>query len=171
MSRARHYEKVVEVPASPDTLFGYLDDVRRLASHMERPSAMMLGGSMACELDAGSGRVVGSVIRIRGRVLGLEMLVEEVVTVRAPPWRKTWETRAPARLLIIGGYRMGFEITAVPIGSALCVFIDYEIPNGFVGRLAGMLLGRSYARWCVDRVTADARQRFLTLEAAQSGSS
>jgi hypothetical protein len=170
MSRDRHYERVVEVPASPDTLFVYLDDVRRLASHMEQPSAMMLGGSMSFELDAAAGSAVGSVIRMQGRILGLEMLVEEVVTVRAPPWRKTWKTRAPVRLLIIGGYRMGFEITAVPIGSALCVFIDYEIPKGFAGRLAGMLLGRCYARWCVDRMATDARQRFLTPEAAESRS-
>jgi hypothetical protein len=159
MSRDHHYQKVVEVPASPETLFGYLDDVRRLAGHMERPSAMLVGARMSYELDAAAGSAVGSVIRMRGRVLGAEVLLEEVVTVREPPWRKTWETRAPVKLLIMGGYRMGYEINAVASGSALRVFIDYELPVGFAGRLAGMLLGGVYARWCVDRMVGDARQR------------
>jgi len=36
----------IVVPAAPVAVFAILDDARRLGRHMEKPSAMMLGGSM-----------------------------------------------------------------------------------------------------------------------------
>jgi hypothetical protein len=163
MSYARHYEKVVEAAASPDELFEYLDDPRRLGGHMEKPSAMMMGGSMAYDFDAAQGRAVDSIIRIKGGFLGLELSLEEVVTAREPPRSKTWETRGPVKLLIMESYRMGFKIGAAPDGaSTLRVFIDYSLPRNFVARAIGMLLAPAYARWCVDRMAGDANRRFST---------
>jgi hypothetical protein len=43
-----------------------------------------------------------------GRVAGLALLVEEVVTERNPPYLKVWETRGHPRLLVIGDYRLDF---------------------------------------------------------------
>ena len=37
--------------------------------------------------------------------------VEEIVTARQPPLRKVWRTIGVPRLLVIGEYRMGIEIT------------------------------------------------------------
>ena len=53
---------------------------------------MMGGGRMQIELDAGRGQTVGSRIRLSGRVFGLTLSVEEIVTERVPPQRKVWET-------------------------------------------------------------------------------
>jgi hypothetical protein len=39
-------EETVDVRASSDVLFNYLDDQTRLAAHMGKPSMMMLGGRM-----------------------------------------------------------------------------------------------------------------------------
>jgi hypothetical protein len=158
VSKTRHYEKTVIVPAAPGELFEQLDDIRRLGNHMSEPSLMMMGGNMSYELDAAAGRAPGSVIRISGRVLGMRLFAEEVVTVHEAPRRKSWEARGPARLLVIGRYGMGYEIAAAGTGSRLRVFIDYVLPDTFVAGLAGLLFGDSYARWCVDRMVEDAQR-------------
>ena len=101
-----HHRTEVDVDADARSLFALLDDHRWLAGHMEKPSLMMAGATMQVETDALLGQAVGSLIRITGRVLGVNLMVEEVVTERVPPLRKTWETRGEPRLLVIGSYRM-----------------------------------------------------------------
>ena len=67
---AFHHRSDVVLPVEAGRLFAYLDDHRRLSSHMEKPSLMTAGASMRIDTDAGHGQVVGSVIRMSGRVLG-----------------------------------------------------------------------------------------------------
>ena len=151
-----HHRSEVDVDADARSLFAHLDDHRRLAGHMKKPSLMMAGATMQVETDALLGQAVGSLIRITGRVLGVNLLVEEVVTERVPPLRKTWETRGEPRLLVIGSYRMGFTISPEGDRSRLLVFIDYQLPpRGFARGLA-LLFGRTYAAWCTRRMANDA---------------
>ncbi len=157
---ARHEEAVIEVPARPEVLFGYLDDQASLGAHMEERSAMMIGARMRYQIDEAQGRAVGSVIRMDGSVLGLKLSIEEVVVTREPPVRKVWETRGRQRMLLIDGYRMGFQVEPCPAGSRLRVFIDYDLPASLGGRLVGRALAPAYARWCVTRMADDARRRF-----------
>lgn len=89
-------------------LFSRLDDHRRLAAHMARSFSMMAGGAMHFTIDDWRGMEVGSRIVMSGRVAGLALLVEEVVTERNPPYLKVWETRGHPRLLVIGDYRLDF---------------------------------------------------------------
>ncbi|MCQ1571370.1 hypothetical protein NFO65_11495 [Neorhizobium galegae] len=70
-----------------------LDDPTVLGAHMEKPSVMMLGATMTCDLDDAKGHAIGSVIRITESILGIRLYMEKVVTERLPPLRKTWETR------------------------------------------------------------------------------
>lgn len=155
------FSKSVEevVPAVPEVVFAILDDPRRLGRHMEKPSAMMLGGSMRYALDERGGRAVGSVIRIEGSVLGLRLSIVERITEREPPRRKAWETIEEPRLIVFGNYRLGFEIALEGPGSRVRVFIDYDLPRtSLVGRLLGPLGAHAYARWCVGRMLAEARE-------------
>ena len=155
-----HHSSDVDVAADAHSLFAHLDDHRRLAGHMEKPSLMMAGATMRVETDTLKGQAVGSVLRVSGRVLGLDLAVEEVVTERVPPLRKTWETRGEPRLWVIGSYRMGFTITAHGDRSRLRVFIDYQRPpRGFVRGL-GLLFGQTYAAWCTRRMATDAVAAF-----------
>src|SRR6202051_1855592 len=101
---ARHHQSEVSVATDAPTLFAHLDDHRRLVGHMEKPSLMMAGATMQVQTDALQGQGVGSVICVTGRVLGVDLVVEEVVAERVPPLRKTWETRGEPRLLVIGSY-------------------------------------------------------------------
>ncbi len=156
----RHHRSEVDVAANADSLFALLDDHTRLASHMEKPSLMMAGATMQVETDELHGQAVGSVIRVTGRVLGMDLGVEEVVTEREPPFRKTWETRGEPRLLVIDSYRMGFTIAPNGIHSSLAVFIDYQLPLHGSSQWLGHLFGWSYAAWCTQRMADDAVAAF-----------
>ena len=136
-------------------VFAYLDDFRKLSAHMERSSGMMLGSKMAIELDASGGRAVGSKVRMHGRLLRFPLALEEIVVERNPPMRKAWET-VDARLIVIGQYRLGFHLEAEGNACAVLVFIDYDLPGKWPARPLGRLLGRPYARWCTERMVADA---------------
>lgn len=157
----RHHRSEVDVAANSDSLFARLDDHTRLANHMEKPSLMMAGATMQVETDALHGQAVGSVIRVTGRVLGMDLDVEEVVTEREPPFRKAWETRGEPRLLVIGSYRMGFTIAPNGSHSRLTVFIDYQLPPHGFSRWLGQLFGWAYAAWCTQRMANDAVAAFL----------
>lgn len=154
------YEARGTVAATPRNLFEHLDDPHHLSSHMEQRSMPMMGTTMTLDTDALGGRAIGSVIRMRGRVLGLPLALDETVTEREPPVLKAWETNGEPRLLVIGRYRMGFRIAPAAGGSALAVFIVYALPARGLPRLLGRLLARSYARWCCERMLADAVAHF-----------
>jgi len=160
VSKPRRYEAHCELPAPPDAVFARLDDQERLAGHMTKASAMMGGGRMTYVFDHGRGREAGSHITMRGSAFGLTLFVDEVVTKRDPPHHKAWETVAAPRLLIMGSYAMGFDIVGTPTGSALGVWIDYSLPDSWIGRALGLLLAPLYARWCVGRMVADAKAAF-----------
>lgn len=153
------YETQAMVDASAPAVFEQLDDHTRLSAHMEKSSWMMLGSRMDVLFDAGRGRRIGSQIRLVGRVLAIPIAVEEAITERTPPTRKVWETTGTPRLLVIGPYRMGFDITPAGRHARLRVFIEYALPRGFT-RILGLLLGPPYARWCVRRMLQDAVSRF-----------
>ena len=143
--------RVVEkawLPVDAPTLFGHLDDPRHIGAHMRKPSWRTLGMSMDYELDAAQGQALGSRIRITGRMPGLTLRVEEVVSERLPPLRKTWQTEGPCRLLVIDAYRMGFAISPEAGGCWLSVALDYALPGRGAGWLRARLCGpRSGGGW------------------------
>ena len=156
----RHHEAEALIPAPADSVFSHVDDHTRLSSHMSQSSWKMGGGRMEVVLDQDRGQEVGSRIRVAGRVFGIQLSVDEVVTERNPPFRKVWETTGNPKLLVIGPYRMGFEIVPQESGSVLRVFIDYALPDRGLARWLGCLLGRYYARWCTRRMVSDAANTF-----------
>ncbi|MDO8560081.1 MAG: SRPBCC family protein [bacterium] len=156
----RHYELALPVAAQPPAVFAFADDHASFSSHMNKPSWMMGGGRMEVVLDEGRGQRVGSHIRLQGRVFGLPLSLDEVVTRHEPPRVKTWETVGTPQLLVVGNYRMGIEIAPQGSGSTLRVFIDYDLPakNAWLGRLFGGM----YAQWCVRQMSNDVRDHFIT---------
>jgi hypothetical protein len=154
-----HFESTGEVAASGEAVFAHLDDPRHLGAHMSQSSWMMAGSRMEYVFDTADGRAVGARIGLRGKVLGVPLSVDEVVVERLPPTRKVWDTIGTPRLLVIGPYRMGFDIR--PQAAARCelrVFIDYQQGDGMLGRL----FGNTYARWCTATMVRDAVRHFAT---------
>ena len=162
----RHDESEAVVAAPPEAVFSLIDDHERLSSHMGQSSWQMGGGRMETILDEGKGKLVGSHIRMSGKVLGITLSLDEVVTERQPPTRKVWETVGTPRLLVIGPYRMGLSIAPTPGGSRVRVFIDYALPGSWLGRLLGQVFGRFYAHWCTKTMVEDAVKHFATIGAA-----
>jgi hypothetical protein len=158
-AHAFHYESRAVLNAPVEVAFDYLDDFKKLSAHMEKSSGMMLGSKMTIETDGGQGRAVGSRVRMHGAMMGMKLALEEVVTERKPPIRKAWET-LDSRLLVIGNYRLGFELDPKGASSSVCVFIDYDLPASRPARWLGALFGRLYARWCTGRMASDAVRHF-----------
>jgi hypothetical protein len=156
----RRFEASATIPARAEDVFAYMDDPLRLVGHMESGSWAMAGGRMSLRMDEGSGRRVGSRMHLGGRVLGLALSVEEVVTERVPPYRKAWETLGAPRLLVMGPYRMGLDIARENRGCLLRVFIDYGIPETLPGRWLARVFAPAYARWCTERMLGDAVRYF-----------
>jgi hypothetical protein len=163
---SRHYETSAVVAASAARVFDHLDDHRRLSAHMTRPSWKMGGASMQIELDERAGRAVGSRIRLAGRIFGVQLSVEEVVTDRNPPICKTWETVGSPALLVMGAYRLGFTVTPGSTGSTVCIFIDYALPERGLARFIGWIFGAIYARWCTHQMLRDVTAHFASRRSA-----
>jgi uncharacterized membrane protein len=159
----RHYEESVTLPVGAQEVFSYADDFSKLSSHMNKSSSMMMGGSMETMLDEGRGQSIGSHVRMKGKMMGVELLLDEVITERQPPHHKAWETIGRQRLLVIDDYRLGFDISERNKSSELRVFIDYNLPAAPLLRALGLLFGKFYAKWCVQQMVNDACRHFTPL--------
>ena len=148
------------ITATATELFAHLDDQTRLAAHMTKRSWRMGWGRMDVRLDAAGGKAVGSHIVLDGRVFGIHLYLDEVVTERDPPARKRWRTVGDPRLLVVGQYTMGFDIVESGGLSRLRVLIDYALPMRGFPKLLGRLFGRMYAKWCTRRMLQDAQRVF-----------
>ena len=155
-----HNESTALANASVDRVFAYLDDPKALSAHMGESSMMMAGSRMLIDVDAGGGRVVGSKIRMQGRMMGIPLSLEEVITERQVPSRKLWETIGTPNLVVMAHYRMGFELTPTGDSSMVRVFIEYSLPTTAPGSWLGRLLGGVYARWCTKQMVDDAARQF-----------
>ena len=152
--------------APVEQVFAHMDDHTRMSGHMNESSWKMGGGRMATWLDANRGRAVGSRIRLAGRAFGFDLCVEEVVVEREPPSRKVWATTGVPQLVVIGHYRMGFDLSPEANGSRLRVFIEYALPEKAPIHWLWRLLAGYYARWCTQRMVDDvARQLARSAEA------
>ena len=116
---------------------------------------------METQVDEGKGQKVGSHIQMSGKVLGINLFLDEVVTEHIPPNRKVWQTIGAPNLIVIGNYQMGVELTSIKGKSKLKVFIDYDLPEG-VSKIFGYLFGRMYAKWCVSQLTNGVIDNFKT---------
>src|SRR5438094_2654868 len=113
-----HAESHGRLQAPAGRVFARLDDHTWLAAHMSRRSWRMGWGRMDLHLDERAGRAVGSRIRLEGRILGVRLALEEVITEHAPPTRKVWVTVGTPQLLVIGPYRMGFALLPGGAGAS-----------------------------------------------------
>lgn len=154
----QHYKESQVIPGKAEDLFVYIDDHKRFSSHMNQSSWMMVGSKMETSVDEKKGQAVGSHIRLKGKICGIRIFLDEVVTKRKPPYLKAWKTVGYLRLLIIGHYEMTVEIKPQKRESLLSVSIDYELPktNAWLGKL----LGSWYAKWCVQQMLNGAKNYF-----------
>lgn len=152
----RHYEEIIKVGGRVEEVFKTADEFANFSGHMNQSSLMMGGGKMVTKIDGGQGKKVGSRIKLYGKVWGLQLFLEEVVTLRNPPFKKEWQTTGNIHLAAIDHYRLGFEIR----GNSFRVYIDYNLPKSGWEKIAGSILGEYYARWCVGQMMMAVKHRF-----------
>ena len=156
----RHYEDSLIIPVSAEDVFAYADDFKNFSSHMNKSSWMMGGGRMETKVDEANGKAVGSHVSMSGKVFGIELYLDEQVTKREVPHYKEWQTAGNPKLLVIGHYRMSFEINPKNNGSNLKVSIDYDLPKSLGGSLLGSIFGGMYAKWCVQQMVNGTKEHF-----------
>ena len=120
----------------------------------------MGGGKMTTHPDDRNFQKVGSHLRMSGTVFGIKLFLDEVITHHQPPYRKEWQTVGDLDIIVIGHYKLGFEIKPENSNSKLKVYIDYNLPNSFKTRLLGILFGRFYAKWCVNQMISGVGKHF-----------
>ncbi len=155
----KHLESSALINANPQEVFNFVDDHQKFSSHMGQSSLVMGGGSMKTELDDKKGQIVGSHIKLNGKVFGIDLYLDEVVIKRVPPHLKEWETVGTPKLLIIGYYKMKIEIKPQDLKSLVRVSIDYELPekNAWLGKLFSTF----YAKWCVSQMLKSTVNHFV----------
>jgi hypothetical protein len=142
-----HYEKSILVPKTQLEVFEFVDDHQKFSSHMNEPSGMMMGSRMKTIIDNDHFQKVGSHLQMEGKVLGINLFLDEVVTERLSPNIKVWETVGTPKLLVVGDYKMTVKVSSKSNESLLTVSIDYDLPNS--NKWLGILFGKFYAKWCV----------------------
>lgn len=156
----QHFEKNTSINASPNEIFEFVDNHSNFSVHMSKSSWMMAGGKMDIQTDEGKGQKVGSHIRLKGKVLGINLFLDEVITKHEPPFRKAWQTVGDINLLVIGHYKMGLGISPENSHSKFEVYIDYELPKSLRTKWIGYLFGGMYARWCVNQMINGVKEHF-----------
>ena len=130
---------------------------------------MMLGTTMNIFMDEPKTRAVGSKFGFTGRIAGVPLAVNEVVTKRQPLSYKAWETVGEPSLWVIGRYEMGFVLTPAASGCSLRVFINYDRPINGLARALSLLFHSVYARWCTRKMVKDAERHFATICSDDTG--
>lgn len=72
------------------------------------------------------------------------------------------ETLGDPRLLVIGRYRMGFEVQPTDRGTQLRVWIDFDLPARGLQHGFGRILGSFYAHWCVRQMVREAERTLIS---------
>ena len=80
-------------------------------------------------------------------------------------------TAGSPKRLVIGPYRMGFELTPSGSESLLRVFIDYALPTGWPDRWLGRVFGGYYAHWRTQSMVDDAVRRFAATDMSSARAS
>lgn len=156
----RDLEEKVFIKSPIREVFVYADDHRNFSKHMNESSMMMGGSKMMIDLDEGKGQAVGSHIKMGGNVLGVELFLDEVVTIHDVPHHKEWKTVGDINLLVIGHYVLGYEIKEDKGGVIFRVYIHYDLPKSLKTRWLGILFADMYAKWCVRQMVKGVSDHF-----------
>ena len=151
--------ETVEIRAPAEAVFAHVDDIRNLGWHMtSRRSMGMMGSRLRLEILSDQPTGLGATYHYSGTMLGLSIDFSESVTKYLPPREKVWRTIGEARLLIIASYEMRVAVEPLSTSSRVTISIGYELPRSGFWRIVGLVLARSYSRWCLRRMCRDTRR-------------
>jgi Polyketide cyclase / dehydrase and lipid transport len=152
--------ETVDIKASAESVFAYVDDIRNIGWHMtERSSMAMMGSRLELEILSEQSTGLGATYRYSGTMMGLSLDFSESVTRYIPNREKIWHTIGEPRLLIISSYEMRLAVEPLSAASSrLTISIAYELPRSTFWRIVGRLLAGPYSRWCLRQMVGDAKR-------------
>jgi uncharacterized membrane protein len=152
--------ETVDIQAPAEGVFAYVDDVRHVGWHMtERSSIAMMGSRLELEILSEQPTGLGATYRYFGTMMGLSINFAKSVTRYIPTREKIWRTIGEPRLVIISSYEMRLAVEPLSTSSSrLTISITYELPRSGFGRIVGLMLARTYSRWCLQQMCRDARR-------------
>lgn len=152
--------ETVDIKASAESVFAYVDDIRNIGWHMtERSSMAMMGSRLELEIVSEQSTGLGATYRYSGTMMGLSLDFSESVTRYIPNREKIWHTIGEPRLLIISSYEMRLAVEPLSAASSrLTISIAYELPLSTFWRIVGRLLAGPYSRWCLRQMVGDAKR-------------
>jgi hypothetical protein len=152
--------ETVDIKASAESVFAYVDDIRNIGWHMtERSSMAMMGSRLELEIVSKQSTGLGATYRYSGTMMGLSLDFSESVTRYIPNREKIWHTIGEPRLLIISSYEMRLAVEPLSAASSrLTISIAYELPRSTFWRIVGRLLAGPYSRWCLRQMVGDAKR-------------
>jgi hypothetical protein len=152
--------ETVDIKASAESVFAYVDDIRNIGWHMtERSSMAMMGSRLELEIVSKQSTGLGATYRYSGTMMGLSLDFSESVTRYIPNREKIWHTIGEPRLLIISSYEMRLAVEPLSAASSrLTISIAYELPLSTFWRIVGRLLAGPYSRWCLRQMVGDAKR-------------
>jgi len=158
----------VIIGAPAERVFAWVDDIDNLGGHMvDRASMPMMGCALSLTVVTLQRTGVGATYRYTGSVLGFSLDFSESVTTYVPGREKVWRTIGTPRLVIIDAYEMRVLVESLSAASSrLTIGIAYTLPRQWARRMAGRLLARPYARWCLRSMSRDASRAFHERRAA-----
>jgi hypothetical protein len=119
----------------------------------------LMGSRLRLEMLTDQATGLGATYRYSGTILGLSIDFSESVTKYVPPREKVWRTIGEPRLVILASYEMRVAVEPLsPSSSRLTISIAYELPRSGFWRIVGLVLARSYIRWCLRRMCRDTKR-------------
>lgn len=155
--KIRTFERTMEINATPDSVFAFMDDIRNTGRHMTENSNAMMGSKLGIQWLSEQKVGLGTKYRWTGKVVGMKM----DFTVEVSKWiegkEKVWGTIGDAKMIVIDWFEMYLVTTPNDKGTTDAKLgIYYTKHKG----LWGFLLGKWYSKWCVKIMLKDTRKHF-----------
>ena len=150
--------KKVEIKATPDKVFDYMDKLGNTGMHMMESSAMMMGSKLQLEQLSKNATGLDSRFRWYGKMMGLKMDFTVVVTKWTQSKEKVWETIGNSKMIILGWYQMRLILTPSSAGTLTELSISYTYPKNIFGKILAFFLSRWYGNWCLTNMLNDSKK-------------
>ena len=135
-----------------------MDDFSKTGIHMSERSMMMMGSKLKLKQLSTNAAGAGANYRWYGKMIGMAIDFNQIVTKWHPPKLKEWETIGEAKIIIMSWYRMWFEITPANNGTNTKISISYLPPKELFYKILSFFFANWYCNWCLNNMLNDTKK-------------
>jgi hypothetical protein len=150
------------IPAESEKVFSFMDDYSKTGMHMTESSTMMMGSKLQLEQLSPNATGIGATYRWFGKMMGMTIDFTQTVSKWVQGVEKEWKTNGDVKIIIMGWYRMFWNLKPVEGGTLATIGIDYSAPREWYFKVLSFLFGGMYSRWCLNSMLRDTKKAFET---------